>query len=755
MANVLFKKGLRTNLPASGVEGVFYLTEDEGNLYFGKAGGEISRVQGTVVAYSTFTDFSNDVQPPYSTDLIYFIAEKDALVHWNGSGWVQLNTKAADVNQFISDTNAALGTITEAVEANAANIATNVTNIATNATNIATKAAQADLEALEARVEKNEGDIATNVAEIAKKANQTDLVAAQEAIQANGATIATHTTEIAKKANQTDLDAAVKRIGDNELAIADIEAELELVATAENLQELTNRVTSAEENIQGLSKTVTNNHTAFTTFKSNAEGRLTSAENRLTTDEADIANLKTNKVDVDTFNTLKNRVTTAEEGIVANAGLIAINTGDITNLKTTVSEKANTTDLDALTERVSKNETDIATNKGNITSLTNNKADKTELESTNDAVAAHNTRIGNLETTIATKANQSALEALTTTVNGKANQSTVTALGEKVTKNQTDIEGHTTDISNLNEAITSLNTNKVDKKTGYSLVSDAEIAKLATVAEGANKIIVDSALSETSTNPVQNKVIHKQLSDISGTVQNNYNTLSESITTLNNNKANKADVNTSVENLQKQIDAITGTDGGEANLGTLTTRVQALETTSGQHTTNIAKNATDIGVINETIATLATKAELNKAKEDLTEVINDEIEAANAMKYKGSISSQTALEAITGASIGDTYVVSQAFGSYNAGDLLVASSTNTEDNDVITGTIKWDHVTTGYSSAFDQKLVVEDGTQSAIIHLQNHAGTSVAQVGLVSANEGLTLDASDNVITLNMVWGEF
>jgi hypothetical protein len=61
MANVLFKKGLRANLPGTGVEGVFYLTEDESNLYFGKSTGEVSRIQGTVVAYSTFTDFSDSV----------------------------------------------------------------------------------------------------------------------------------------------------------------------------------------------------------------------------------------------------------------------------------------------------------------------------------------------------------------------------------------------------------------------------------------------------------------------------------------------------------------------------------------------------------------------------------------------------------------------------------------------------------------------------------------------------------------------
>lgn len=755
MANVLFKKGLRANLPGTGVEGVFYLTEDESNLYFGKSTGEVSRIQGTVVAYSTFTDFSDSVQPPYSTDLIYFIAEKDALVHWNGSGWVQLNTKAADVNKFIADTNTALGKITQAVEANATNIATNTTNIATNTTNIATKAAQADLEALTDRVEKNEADIAANTAAIATKADKTALDTTNEAVATNAKNIASNTTEIAKKANQTDLTAAVDRISANEIAIADIEADLKLVATAANLQELATKVNTIEENVSTLNTTVINNHSAFTSFKTDAENRMGSAEDRLTTNEADIAGLKTDKVNVEVFEALKTRVSTAEESIVTNAGHIATNTGDITNLKTAVNEKANITDLNDLTARVSKNETDIATNKGDITNLKNNKADKTALDTTNEAVAAHTTKIGKLESDVATKASQTALNELSTKVDTKASSASVTSLGQRVEKNEQAIEGHTTDIGELENAVQALDEKKVDKRTGYSLVPDSEIAKLATVAEGANKIIVDSALSTTSTNPVQNKAVKAQLDAISGTVQTMNENLSQSISKLNEDKADKTAVTTSVNNLQEQIDAITGADGGGSNISTLTKRVQDLEAADVDHNTRINKNTTDIGKINETIETLATKDELDDAKEDLTDVINGKIEAANAMKYQGSVGSASDLSAITSASIGDTYVVSKAFGSYNAGDLLVASKTNTENGDVITGTIKWDHVVTGYSSTFDQKLSVEDGDQSAVIHLENHAGTSVAQVGLVSANESLTLEASDNVITFNMVWGEF
>lgn len=43
------------------------------------------------------------------------------------------------------------------------------------------------------------------------------------------------------------------------------------------------------------------------------------------------------------------------------------------------------------------------------------------------------------------------------------------------------------------------------------VMSAADKAKLDGIAEGANKIIVDSALSSTSTNPVQNKVINTAL----------------------------------------------------------------------------------------------------------------------------------------------------------------------------------------------------------------------------------------------------
>lgn len=59
---------------------------------------------------------------------------------------------------------------------------------------------------------------------------------------------------------------------------------------------------------------------------------------------------------------------------------------------------------------------------------------------------------------------------------------------------------------------------KVDKVEGKGLSENdyttAEKNKLANVADGANKIIVDSELSETSANPVQNKVVSAAISEL-------------------------------------------------------------------------------------------------------------------------------------------------------------------------------------------------------------------------------------------------
>lgn len=66
--------------------------------------------------------------------------------------------------------------------------------------------------------------------------------------------------------------------------------------------------------------------------------------------------------------------------------------------------------------------------------------------------------------------------------------------------------------------------NKVDKVSGKSLSTNdyttAEKTKLSGIETGANKTTVDSGLSSTSTNPVQNKIINTALTDIRTSISN-------------------------------------------------------------------------------------------------------------------------------------------------------------------------------------------------------------------------------------------
>ena len=81
-------------------------------------------------------------------------------------------------------------------------------------------------------------------------------------------------------------------------------------------------------------------------------------------------------------------------------------------------------------------------------------------------------------------------------------------LEERVTANETAIEG------------------KVDKVSGKELSTNdyttAEKEKLAGIATGANKTVVDTSLKSTSTNPVQNKVVYSALNNKAATNHNHY-----------------------------------------------------------------------------------------------------------------------------------------------------------------------------------------------------------------------------------------
>ena len=114
-----------------------------------------------------------------------------------------------------------------------------------------------------------------------------------------------------------------------------------------------------------------------------------------------------------------------------------------------------------------------------------------------------------------------------------------------------------TSFSNLCSVLKEMLGNKVDKVSGKGLSTNdyttAEKNKLAGIASGATKITVDSALSGTSTNPVQNKVVAERI----GTIETN---VSAAATTAGNAAASVAAVKKDLVNYYKKTETYSKTE---------------------------------------------------------------------------------------------------------------------------------------------------------------------------------------------------
>lgn len=196
---------------------------------------------------------------------------------------------------------------------------------------------------------------------------------------------------------------------------------------------------------------------------------------------------------------LATRVTTNEGSIASNTSNIASNTSDITSIEgdiTTINSKINTTN-----SKVATNTSDISTLKSNVTSLSNTKADKNKVNTINNQsmLAGINMVIPiiTVDTTLdadSTNAIQNA--AVTTRFN---------ATSESISNLQIKADNNETNISNLTNS-------KQDKLvSGTNIKTINNVSLLGSGNISIPVITVDSAISSTSTNAVQNKVINTAL----------------------------------------------------------------------------------------------------------------------------------------------------------------------------------------------------------------------------------------------------
>lgn len=110
-----------------------------------------------------------------------------------------------------------------------------------------------------------------------------------------------------------------------------------------------------------------------------------------------------------------------------------------------------------------------------------------------------------------------------------------------------------TSFSNLCTALKAVLSNKVDKVSGKGLSTNdyttAEKNKLAGIATGANKTVVDSDISTTSTNPVKNKAVGLKFQDVDSEISginSVLNSTADEIATIVNAYGSKNLVDTSL-----------------------------------------------------------------------------------------------------------------------------------------------------------------------------------------------------------------
>ena len=686
MANLLFKMGEYANLEGTRKQaGTVYITKDEQSMYVDISDTQRIKIQGTVAAYSTLTEFNDSIRPPYSPKTIYFIAEKDALIRWNDTTqkWVQLNASAKTVDDAIKALQAAINTNANDIDA----LETTTNNHNTRITSLETKVgSDTTTGSILYRIKTNETDI---------DALEGRATALEEAIGSDGAanSIKDRLGNLEERMNtaETDID-GLQELGENHTT--------RLVAAESGISSLKDRATAVEGRATNLESRATAVESRATALE-NAVGTNTtegSILGRITANEGDIDGLQASlsKLDKDVKDTYVTKATYNARVQAVDKSISDINTAigaDTTSgtikgrIKSLETEVGSNTTAGSIKYRITTNEADIEALES---TATNHGGRITTLESKMDGVQAE---IGNDTTPNSIKGRVKSLEGRTTQAEKDidAVERRATSLESSMNTAKNDIDGLETNVTNLWD---SLGTD--DKTAGTVRYRVASLEGRTTQAE----------------------------KDIDA-------------------------VETRATNLETTIGSDSVADSVKGRIKSLEGRMTTAEGDINALEDNISKN-------------YATKGELTNVNTNLTNKINDEIKAANAMTYKNGISAWSELPTVSSTQkpkIGDTYVVTKAFTNngvtYQPGDLLVASGTETGTGSsaVITSNLTWSRVETGYSTELEPSLTAADN----VISLNSYTDAPLGNVRLLSECQNLTLttDAANNTIKFNLVWGSF
>lgn len=203
------------------------------------------------------------------------------------------------------------------------------------------------------------------------------------------------------------------------------------------------------------------------------------------------------------------------------------------------------------------------------------------------------------------------------------NKSSATIRSELTKSNVTTALGYTPPTTNT--------TYGVATQSDSGLMSATDKAKLDNIASGANKTIVDSAMSSTSTNPVQNKVVNSAISSsASSTLSSAKSYTDTKISDLINSAPTTLDtlgeIATAMEENADVVEALEASIGNKANASDLTS-----------HTGN---KSNPHGVTLSQLGVTATATELNYV-DGVTSAIQTQLNGKAASSHNHAASNIT------------------------------------------------------------------------------------------------------------------
>ena len=351
----------------------------------------------------------------------------------------------------------------------------------------------------------------------------------------------------------------------------------------------------------------------------------------------------------------------------------------------------------------------------------------TTLETLNritDAMEENADIVDALESSIGAKANASDLTAHTgNTSNPHGVTKAQVGLGNVENKSSATIRGELTSadvVAALGYTPPTTNTTySVATASAAGLMSAADKSKLDGVAAGANKTIVDTALSSTSTNPVQNKVVQAAISNLN---------------TLVGDTSVASQISTAIAN---KVDAVSG-KGLSTNDYTTAEKTKLSGIAAGAE---VNQNAFTNVVVGSTTIAADTKTDTLTivAGNNITitpDATNDKITiAANNTTYSNATSSAAGL--MSAADKAKLDGVATGANKTTVDSTLSSTSTNPVQNKVVNAAINNLSTLVGDTAVSTQ---IANAVANKADSNHTHAAATTGAAGLMSAADKAKLD---------------